>query len=279
MQDLWKNNREFTAMIAIPGISITLVLFPEIFVFITLLLFIGELALVIIGPIPVDPAVVETDKILSPWILNLKKFFSRNRFTRLLGSLPSIAFIPFGLHYIWNLLHNNPLKFYGISVVVASSDVMQYYIGKHFGKHYPLSISPKKTLEGYIGGGLLCVFQSFIMLQTNSNGTVPSLMSAYYSDFLKGIYLVIFGVAGDLFNAFWKRIMGIKDSSSILGSHGGIHDRFGSAIVALAFSEFFGIEFDFSNVRIIAILMIYVFGASILVINNLAKKYPMTLSS
>jgi len=269
MQDLWKNNREFTAMIAMPTISLALWLLPELFVIVTLILMIGEIAAVVIGPIPDYPEVIETDKILSGWILSLKCFFKKNMLTRLLGSLPPITVLPIGLYYIWNLIHSNPLKFYGISLLVMSSDIMQYYIGKNFGKHYPLSISPKKTLEGYLGGGLLCVIQSFLMVQTQSNDN--TLLVNYTQDFLTGVYLIIFGVVGDLFNAFWKRIMGIKDSSSLLGSHGGIHDRFGSVIFALCLCEYLNIEFNFSYIRILAILALYIFGASILVINRLVS--------
>jgi len=93
---------------------------------------ISEIALVIIGPIPDDPEVNEIDKILSPWILTLKNHFKKNPYTRFLGSIPTIAVIPFGWGYIWNLIHKNPTKFYGISLLIMSSDILQYYIGKNF---------------------------------------------------------------------------------------------------------------------------------------------------
>lgn len=263
MKDLWKSNREFTAMIAMPSIALTLAFFPEFFVVMTALLMAYEIAAVVLWPAPVeDPAVVEVDKILAPWILTLKSYFKRTVLTRFLGSIPMIAVMPFAYHYNVRLLHANPLKFYGIAVVVSSSDVIQYYIGKNFGKVQAVSISPKKTLEGYIGGGLLCVFQCYIMLNPTDADTFGHI-------FLKGLYLIVFGVIGDLFNAFWKRIMGVKDSSSILGSHGGIHDRFGSVVFALALTECFGLDFDFSKERIIAVLVTYVFGALVLVINKL----------
>jgi len=97
------------------------------------------------------------------------------------------------------------------------------------------------------------------MIQTNSNNFFVN-----FAENLKiGVLLIIFGIFGDLFNAFWKRIMGIKDSSAILGSHGGIHDRFGSVIFALILSEYFNLEFNFSMYSIIAVLALYMCAASI----------------
>lgn len=101
-------------------------------------------------------------------------------------------------------------------LVVISSDSLQYYFGKKFGKHYIFPISPKKTLEGYVlGGGTVfivfhCIFQ------------VPFTF-----------IIILAGIVGDLLLSFWKRSLNMKDSSSLLGAHGGVHDRVDSIIFAI----------------------------------------------
>jgi len=248
-------------MIAMPMIGIFLWQFPIFFEAITILTMLWELVVVILVPVQEeDVSIAETDKMLPQWILRMKAFFKQTAFTRFLGTIPPLLVLPMAVICTSKPLIENPYRIYGISVLVASSDVLQYYIGKNFGKIYPFSISPKKTLEGYIGGSLLCIAQAYLMMGKEE-------------DFLfKGLYLIIFGIIGDLFNSFWKRIMGIKDSSSILGSHGGIHDRFGSVIFAIFLSEILMINYNFIHERIGKILILYSFCAFMSVIIKLLRK-------
>lgn len=118
--------------------------------------------------------------------------------------------------------------------IVCSSDAFQYFFGKKFGKTKIVpSISPNKTLEGYIGGILFCDIISIFFV------------TEYSFEFLCFYHgVVFFGIAGDLAISSWKRYHQLKDSSSILASHGGILDRidshFGSWIFTIIWVTFSG---------------------------------------
>ena len=117
-------------------------------------------------------------------------------------------------------LETNLLLVYIISFWI--NDVFAYYIGKNFGK-IPLfpKLSPKKTLEGFLGGYIPAV--AFMSLALPFN--------AFYSLFV-ALLTVLLGVVGDYFKSFIKRQLGIKDFSNILGGHGGFTDRFDDVVFA-----------------------------------------------
>ncbi len=111
--------------------------------------------------------------------------------------------------------------------ITAGSDSGAYYAGRAFGKH-KLSklISPKKTVEGAVGGivtGVLVAgLLAFLLLDS-----VPWLFVM-----LTAIVLGIIGICGDLTESVIKRATGTKDSGTILGGHGGILDRADSMLFA-----------------------------------------------
>ncbi|MDH4378579.1 MAG: phosphatidate cytidylyltransferase [Vampirovibrionales bacterium] len=105
--------------------------------------------------------------------------------------------------------------------VIAASDVGAYFVGKAFGRHplYP-ALSPRKTLEGAIGGGLfgLLVASGFLLSPIfDWQRTVPL-----------ALLLVVVAQLGDLFESLIKRDAGVKNSSELLASHGGLLDRLDS---------------------------------------------------
>ena len=110
--------------------------------------------------------------------------------------------------------------------IIVVSDSAQYYCGRTFGKR-PLAptISPKKTVEGAIGG---LVF-----------GTVATMIGGYYV-FVSPIWLLallgaaisLLGIVGDLFESLLKRSAGVKDSSNLIPGHGGVLDRIDSWLFA-----------------------------------------------
>lgn len=102
------------------------------------------------------------------------------------------------------------------------NDVFAYYVGKKYGKT-PLfpKISPKKTLEGFLGGYLPAVIFMSLALP----------FDRLYSSFV-ALLTVFIGVVGDYFKSFIKRQLGIKDFSNILGEHGGFTDRFDAVVFA-----------------------------------------------
>ncbi len=97
-----------------------------------------------------------------------------------------------------------------IVTTVTISDVLQYYAGRFIGNTRIGFPSPNKTLEGYILGSFLAMFASSILLKVCLETT---------------FLLIIYGILGDLFVSFCKRMLNIKDISNLLGPHGGYLDR------------------------------------------------------
>jgi phosphatidate cytidylyltransferase len=103
---------------------------------------------------------------------------------------------------------------------VVVSDSMQFYTGRTFGRH-PLApaISPKKTVEGAIGGAvagtLFMAFAGPLVFPEH-----PRVMLA-----VLGFVMVLLGILGDLFESRLKREANVKDSSSLIPGHGGVLDR------------------------------------------------------
>ena len=96
-----------------------------------------------------------------------------------------------------------------------------------FGKHRLFErISPKKSWEGSIGGGVFSIISAIAMAHF-----FPFMSTA--TCICLGLTVVIFGTWGDLTEALLKRTLGIKDSGNILPGHGGMLDRFDSTILAV----------------------------------------------
>jgi phosphatidate cytidylyltransferase len=112
---------------------------------------------------------------------------------------------------------------------VVVSDSMQYYTGRLFGRR-PLApaISPKKTIEGAIGGVL---FGTVFMTAVGAR-VLP--FSGYGPLIVLGLLVVVFGICGDLFESRLKRTAGVKDSSSLIPGHGGVLDRIDALLFAVA---------------------------------------------
>ena len=113
----------------------------------------------------------------------------------------------------------NPILPLSIFVFIWLSDTGAYCVGSLIGKHRLFErISPKKSWEGSIGGGIFSI--------------ASSLGFAHFFPFMPGwqwvglaIVVVIFGTWGDLTESLMKRQLGIKDSGNILPGHGGMLDR------------------------------------------------------
>lgn len=121
----------------------------------------------------------------------------------------------------------NPILPLSIFVFIWLSDTGAYCVGSLIGKHRLFErISPKKSWEGSIGGAVFSIASSFVF--------------AHYYDFMSvgqwaglAVVVVIFGTWGDLTESLMKRQLGIKDSGNILPGHGGMLDRFDSALMAI----------------------------------------------
>lgn len=116
-----------------------------------------------------------------------------------------------------------------VMLMVWGNDVFAYFGGKSFGKHkLAKSISPNKTLEGFISGYAGCLAGLTIAIYAVPFETVFTLNNAWPLIFVAGT----FGPAGDLIESKIKRKAGAKDSSSLLPGHGGFFDRFDALLLA-----------------------------------------------
>lgn len=135
---------------------------------------------------------------------------------------------------ISNFNHNfTPLLLLGSFILVWVNDSAAYLIGKNFGRQklFP-SISPKKTVEGFLGGLFFACISSFFI--------------AHYTDSLKftswlilAIIVSVLGTFGDLIESKFKRQAKVKDSGVIMPGHGGLLDRLDSIIFAAPFIYLF----------------------------------------
>jgi len=112
-------------------------------------------------------------------------------------------------------------------VVIVVSDSAQYYTGRALGRR-PLSpiISPKKTVEGAVGGVL------FGTLAMAGLGQYIFNRSSLFTLVLLGAVISLLGIVGDLFESLLKRSANLKDSSNLIPGHGGVLDRIDSWLFA-----------------------------------------------
>ncbi|WP_299521566.1 phosphatidate cytidylyltransferase [Winogradskyella sp.] len=126
-----------------------------------------------------------------------------------------------------------PQLLLGGFILIWVNDSAAYLIGKNFGKQklFP-RISPKKTVEGFLGGLFFaCVSSYFISLYTKTLGFTSWLILA--------IIVSVLGTLGDLIESKFKRQAGVKDSGVIMPGHGGLLDRLDSIIFASPFIYLF----------------------------------------
>ena len=123
-------------------------------------------------------------------------------------------------------------------LITTITDTFAFFTGKLVGKHKLCpNISPKKTIEGLIGGVFMGTFVATVFYITVINSSVSLVFISLITAILS-----LCGQLGDLVFSSIKRYYGVKDFSGIIPGHGGILDRFDSLIfVTLAFSILFEI--------------------------------------
>jgi len=114
--------------------------------------------------------------------------------------------------------------------LVWVADIGAYFIGKAFGKRkLAVQISPGKSVEGAIGGLILCYGYALICASTlpfeSTLFGAWAIRFGWAPMFLMVTVLTAFSIFGDLFESQLKRLAGVKDSSHLLPGHGGILDR------------------------------------------------------
>lgn len=119
------------------------------------------------------------------------------------------------------------------------SDSGAYTVGKRIGRHHMTPrLSPKKTWEGFIGGVIWGVLSGGFFGWAGSFRAGPDSAVGIWSGMMVGLVASLAGVLGDLGISMLKRQAGIKDTSHVLGAHGGLLDRIDSWIIAVPVAYF-----------------------------------------
>jgi phosphatidate cytidylyltransferase len=149
--------------------------------------------------------------------------------------LVGLAAVPMGIVYlalplaalVQIRLMAGPQAVFLVMLTVMVSDTAQYYTGRAVGRR-PLAprISPKKTIEGAIGGFVVATAMFAIV----GAWWVPIFNVG--ERMVLGLLIVAAGIAGDLFESFLKRRAGVKDSSTLIPGHGGVLDRIDALLFA-----------------------------------------------
>lgn len=170
------------------------------------------------------------------WVMFLVELFSSNR-----NPLANIALTILGCVYVgmpfalFNLLafKNGAYDYWpiiGIFALVWVNDTGAYLCGVTMGRHKLYErISPKKTVEGFVGGVLLTVGVGLVSYLCLGDcffhaGLVFTVVAT--------AIVAIIGTCGDLVESMFKRSVNVKDSGRILPGHGGILDRFDAVMFA-----------------------------------------------
>mgnify|MGYP001033594163 CR=1 FL=1 len=138
----------------------------------------------------------------------------------LLNYFPNPAFLP-GVYY--------PSLLLGFFFLVWINETGAYIVGTAFGRRrlFP-RISPKKSWEGVLGGGMLSALAALVIARYYTHISTPDWLAI-------AAIVVVFSTYGDLFESMFKRSINAKDSGTLLPGHGGILDRFDGVIMAAPF--------------------------------------------
>lgn len=170
--------------------------------------------------------------------LSYLKMHENFKYTDLFFMIGVGYFIPYSLD---KLLFMNICKNGGLFMVIITlcgawlADTGAYFAGTFFGKT-PLcpQISPKKTVEGVVGG-VVCNGIFMIIIGLFYEFALKGVALHYFPLFLCGMICALLGLAGDLTASMIKRQCGIKDYGNIMPGHGGIMDRFDSVLLVTPF--------------------------------------------
>ena len=183
--------------------------------------------------------------VFTPYILTLLYLFISELYLKAENAIHNWAYtmlgqmyvaLPFALINILGALGGNGTKIMVLPlclfVFLWINDSGAYVSGSLFGKHklFP-RISPGKTWEGSIGGGLLVVGAACVVAYLINGKNITAEYLLMWVGL--GIIVVFFGTWGDLVESLFKRTLGIKDSGNILPGHGGMLDRFDSSLLAI----------------------------------------------
>ena len=160
---------------------------------------------------------------------SIQKISTSSKYLYLLGyiTLPFIFItkISFGIN------DYNPKIIVGLFILIWTNDTFAYIVGKSIGKNKLFEkISPKKTIEGFLGGIVFAVFAGYLISKLYIKATPEFSEKSILIWTSIALIVGIMGTIGDLIESKLKRIAGVKDSGAIMPGHGGILDRLDSVI-------------------------------------------------
>ncbi len=158
-------------------------------------------------------------------------------------ALPGLALVTLSMidPYVWHY-STNPMPYHAVEVVLLSvtfavplvGDIAALFVGRAFGKRkFCPAVSPKKTVEGSLGGlagSVLAAVIIFLLSQWLCNKATLDLLPVWWQYPLLGLTGGFAGQMGDLFASLVKRHCGLKDFSDIFPGHGGMLDRLDSVL-------------------------------------------------
>jgi phosphatidate cytidylyltransferase len=122
-----------------------------------------------------------------------------------------------------------PKVIISIFILIWTNDTFAFIVGKSIGKHKLFErISPKKTIEGFVGGLVFALIFSILIAKY-------FVFHPVFHWIMIALIVSIFGTIGDLVESKFKRMANVKDSGKIMPGHGGILDRLDSVIFAAPF--------------------------------------------
>jgi len=154
-------------------------------------------------------------------------------FAKILTTLFGGALIPYLLSSLVSLKNMHEGHLYVLLPVISAfvTDAGAYFTGMFIGKHKAFPhISPKKTIEGYIGGLIIGTVAMMLYGSILANTTLYEIR--FWALAIYGIIGAVFTELGDLAFSLIKREFDIKDYGQLLPGHGGMLDRFDSMIFA-----------------------------------------------
>lgn len=203
----------------------------------------------------INSGYIQTNGVFIPYLLTIVYLFISELYTKNANAINDWAYTMLAQMYIAlplsminvlafrqsadgtiNFYHLLPLC---IFIFLWVNDTGAYCSGSLFGRHklFP-RISPGKSWEGSIGGGLLTLITAGAIGYFENQG--DNLSGLTVSQWMGlGLTVVFFGTWGDLVESLFKRTLGIKDSGNILPGHGGMLDRFDSSLMAIPASAIY----------------------------------------
>lgn len=169
----------------------------------------------------------------------IRDLFSSKSLPKLLTNryINTTFYISTGILFLLFIANNfgqySPENIVGVFALIWINDSFAYIVGKNFGKQKLFeSVSPKKTVEGFLGGMFFCAIGSYFISEFTS-------IFLFSNWLILSVIVSVFGTLGDLIESKYKRQAGVKDSGNLIPGHGGLLDRLDSALFVAPFIYLF----------------------------------------